>query len=131
MTLCYKQFTSIVSSLLKKTVTPKSLSGRQSISLESTSALSIPMMQFLSKNLNQAQGTDCFTKNIKTFSTTKTVKETAKIKDSSLYPEIVDIDLTAKEFKYHQVFLSGDRLIDGTDAKNNEDTNRTVNEEEN
>ena len=61
----------------------------------------------------------------------------AKIKDSSLYVEIVDLDLIAKECKYHQVcyqhftreYLSGDRLTNNTDAKNNENTIGNVNEE--
>ena len=41
-TPCYKKFTSIVSSQLKETVTPKRLSRRQSISLESTSTWVYP-----------------------------------------------------------------------------------------
>ena len=40
---CYKKFASIVSSQLKETVTPKRLSGRQSTSLESTSAWFCPV----------------------------------------------------------------------------------------
>ena len=67
------------------------------------------------------------------------MKESAKIKDSSLYAEIVDLDLIVKEFKYHQVcyqnstreYLSGDQLTDSTDAKNHVDTNGNLNDEEN
>ena len=42
-------------------------------------------------------------RKITTFNATKIVKESTKIKDSSLYAKIVDPDLIAKEFKYHQV----------------------------
>ena len=57
--------------------------------------------------------------------------------DSSLYAGIADLDLIAKELKYHQVcyqkftreYLSGDRLTDSSDAKNNENTTGNVNEE--
>ena len=79
-------------------------------------------------------------RKITTFNASKTVKESAKIKDSSLYAEIVDLDLIVKEFEYHQVcyqnstreYLSGDQLTDSTtDAKNNEDTTGNLNEEEN
>ena len=60
-----------------------------------------------------------------TFTANKTVKESAKIQDSLLYAEIVDLDLIAKEFKYYLVcyqnftreYLSGYQLTGGNDAK--------------
>ena len=76
-------------------------------------------------------------RKIATANATKTANESAKIKDSSLYAEIVDLDLIAKEFKYYQAcyesfsrkYLSGDRLTNSADAKNNENTTGNVYEE--
>ena len=39
---------------------------------------------------------------ITTIEATESIKEAAKIKDPKLYAEIKDIDLIAKEFKYHE-----------------------------
>ena len=138
MTPCYKKFTLILSSQSKETFTPKRLSGRQPISLESTSTWVYPDdCNFCLKIRIKHKGQVVLPRKITTFNATKTVKESAKIKDSSLYAEIGDLDLIAKEFKYHQVcyqnftreYLSGDRLTDSTDAKNNENTTGNVNEE--
>ena len=129
MAPCYKKFTLILSSQSKETFTPKRLFERQPISLESTSTWVCPGdCNFCHKIRIKYKGQVVLPRKITTFNATKTVKESAKVKDSSLYAEIADLDLIAKEFKYHQVFLSyftreylsGDRLTDSTDAKNNE-----------
>ena len=137
MTPCYKKFTLILSSQSKETVTPKNLSGRQSISLESTSAWVYPDdCNFCHKIRIKHKGQIVLPRKITTFNATKTVNESAKIRDSPLYAEIVDLDMIAKEFKYNQVcyknftrkYLSGNRLTNSTDAKNNENTTGNVNE---
>ena len=111
------------------------MSGRQSLSLESTSAWVYPNdCHFCHKIRIKHKGQVVLPKKIRTFNATKTIKEPAKVKDSSLYAEIVDLDLIAKKFKYHQVcyqnftrgYLSGHWLTDKTDAKNNENTTGNV-----
>ena len=85
MTPCYKKFTFILSSQSKETFTPKKLSGRQRNSLESTCALVYPDdCNFCHKIRIKHKGQFVLPIKITTFNATKTVKESAKIKDSSL-----------------------------------------------
>ena len=137
MTRCYKKFILILFSQSKETFTPNRLSGRQSISLESTSAWVYPDdCNSCHKIRIKHKGHVTFARKISTFNAIKTVKESAKIKDASLYAEMVDLDLIAKEFNYHQVcyqnftreYLSRDQLADSTGIKNNENTTGNVNE---
>ena len=96
MTPCEKEFTLILSRQTRETVTPKELSG-QSFSLESTSAwVYLDGCNFCHKIRIKYKGQIVLPRKITTFNGTKTVKEYTKIKDCSLYAEIVDLDLMAK-----------------------------------
>ena len=104
-TPCYKKFTLILSSQSKETVTPKRFSGRQLISLESTSAwVYLDDCNLCHKIRIKHKEQIVLPGKILIVNATKSVKESEKIKDSSRYVEIIDLDLIAKEFKYHQVF---------------------------
>ena len=75
ITPCYKKFTLILSSQPKETFTPKKLSGRESISLESTSAWVYPNnFNFLHKMRIRHKGQVVLARKITTFNSTKTVK---------------------------------------------------------
>ena len=102
MTPCYNKFTSILSSQLKERVTLKRLSGRQSFSLESTSVWVYPDDCNFCYKTRITRDRLFYQEKLQLLMPLKLLKS-AKIKDSLLYAEIVDLDLTAKEFKYHQV----------------------------
>ena len=96
MTTCYKKFPLVLSSQSKETVTPKWLFGRQSVSLESTSArVYLDDCNFCYKIRIKRRGQVVLPRKITNFKATKIAIESAKIKDSSLYAEIVDLDLIA------------------------------------
>ena len=104
-TPCSKKFTLILSSRSKETVTPKRFSGRQLISLESTSAwVYLDDCNLFHKIRIKHKGQIVLPGKILIVNATKSVKESEKIKDSSRYVEIIDLDLIAKKLKYHQVF---------------------------
>ena len=88
---------------VKRTFTQKRLSWIQSISLESTSTWIYPDdCNFCHEIKMKHQGHFLLPRKIAIINAT--VKESAKINDSSLYAGIADLDLKAKELKYHQVF---------------------------
>ena len=57
---------------------------------------------FAKKGIIKYQGKKVAPKTIATNEASDTIKEAAKTKDLELYAEIKDLDLIAKEFKYHE-----------------------------
>ena len=78
--------------------------GRPSISLESTFTKVYPDdCNFCHIIRIKHKEQIVLLRKIINFNSTKTIKESAKIKGSSLYAEILDFDLIEKEFKYYQL----------------------------
>ena len=97
MKTCYKKLPLILSSQSKETATPKGLSGRKLVSLESTSARVYPGdCNFCHKIRIKRRRQIVLPRKITNLNASKIVKKSAKIKDSSLFAEIVDLDLIAK-----------------------------------
>ena len=102
---CYKKYTLIVSQRSKDTTSPPDV--RASLRLSSPTSSNPRIMLYPKectickrylRKVNQKQQKP---KQLLTFVAQETIKAAAKVHDPAMYAEIHDLNLIAKEFKYH------------------------------
>ena len=103
MSPCYKKFTQILS----KSHDDEDFSGvarsSRRNSNDSSSTMVYPdVCGICKKGPTKNKGKKVFLTTIVTKKASDTIKEAAKSKDRELYAEIKELDLIAKEFKYHR-----------------------------
>ena len=102
MTPCYKKFTLILSSRYDDKDSEETRSSKRNSSSNIVAWVYPNTCGICKKRIIKYQGRKVVPKTIATNEASDTIKEAAKTKDFELYAEIKDLNLIAKEFKYHE-----------------------------